>query len=419
MRTSRVWRAGAGDADSKISGGEIKAIKDILTRLDYELGLIAEAVLRHPEVRKLEAAWAGLKFIIDRVDFREGVKMTVIHAKREDAVERCYEQVVSPAIDGERLTPGLLVYDYACGSTQQDIDFMAMVAQYANALPVPAVVPLDAEFFNLKSLRLIKNLPTLTSFIEGYEYAKWRSLRDERYSKALVPVTGRFILRAPHKAKAKATGYTYDEKVQKISDLLWGGGHLAMAVCAGRSYVENGWPTRMFGARAGKLEDLPVVDNPHDPDSPWGPGDLALPDRRVDEMPEIGINILQSVKNDDHCMLLGGVSAARPIVTQDTGKQDATLEISLPYQQFCNITSAWLFEQLPTFRGESEERIQEFLVFGLCSLLGLTKDDDPEAVQVGVGPHPEKPGTTLVAIRVTPPSHVAPGGLQMDFGLEI
>jgi len=355
----------AGDAEARISGAEVGRLNKLLTRLDLELGQISDAVLNHPDVRRLETAWRGLKFMIDRIEFRDtGVRLSVLHTRRDEAVSRFIEHVVNPAFDGEVPTPGLVIFDYAFAITPADMELLDELAQHAASLPVPVVFPIEAGFFNIKGWRLLKNLPHLSGLIDGWQFAKWRSLRDQPYARSLVPVVGRFILRPPYAAKPGGPQYAHNETVAKINDLVWAHGHLAIGICAARAYARHGWPTRMFGAQAGKLEDLPVVDNPNDPQNPWGPGDLFLPDRRIDELPEVGMNLLQAVKNNDYCILLGGVSAARPKQTTETSKHQAALEISLPYQQFANITSAYLSEQLPTLRGLQPQKVQEQLRLG-------------------------------------------------------
>jgi type VI secretion system protein ImpC len=411
---------GAGDAEARVSGTEGARLDKLLTRLDHELGQVTEALLKHPEVRRLETAWRSLKLIVDRIEFRDtGVNLSVLSATRDQAVARFIEQVVNPAFDGEISTPGIVIFDYSCENTPADIAMIDELAQHAASLPVPVVVPFESAFLNIKNWRLLKNLPNLGGMTDNWQFAKWRSLREKPYAKSLIPVIGRFILRTPYQAKAKAATYSHNETAAKISDLSWAHGHVAMAICAARSFARHGWPTRMFGAEAGKLEDLPVVDNPNDPQSPWGPGDLFLPDRRVDEPPELGLNLLQAVKNNDHCMLLGGVSAARPIETTEVSKNQAALEISLPYQQFSNIASTYLSEQLPTLRGLAPEKIQEKLIFGLANLMGVKDETDMEAVQVGVGPHPEDPSQTVVQLRLTPPGRIVPGGLHIEFGFAL
>jgi len=410
----------AGDADARVSGAEAGRLDTLLKRLDGELDQIAGAVLKHPDVRRLETAWRGLKFMIDRIDFRDtGVRLSVLHAPPEEAAGRFIEQVVNPAFEGQIPTPGLVVFDYPYANAPAEMERLDQLAQHAASLPVPVVFPLEAGFFNIKGWRLLKNLPNLAGLIDSWQFAKWRSLRDQPYAKSLAPVAGRFILRAPYTAKPGSAAYGCSESVARISDLLWAGGHLAMGICAARAYARHGWPTRMFGAEAGKLEDLPVVDNPNDPQNPWGPGDLFLPDRRIDELPEVGVNFLQAVRNNDYCVLLGGVSAARPVETKDTSKHQATLKISLPYQQFASVASAYLSEQLPSLRGLQPGKVQEQLVFGLAKLLGIQDESELEAVQVGIGPHPEDATQTVVQVRLTPPARIVPGGLHIEFGFAL
>ena len=412
--------ASAGDADARVSGAEAALLDRRLARLDGELGKIAEALLKHPDVRRVESSWRSLKFLVDRIEFRDtGVRLSILNAPRAESVARFIERVVNPAFEGDIPTPGLVIFDYGFTNTPNDIEMLDELAQHAASLPVPVVTPLESEFFNVKSWRLLKNLPNLSGLTDGFQFAKWRSLRDQPYAKALIPVAGRFILRQPYAAKARSAEYTYAEVVAKVSDLAWAHGHLAMGVCAARAFAEHGWPTRMFGAEAGKLDDLPVVNNPNDPQDPWGPGDLLLPDRRADELPVVGVNFLMSVKNNDYCMLLGGVSAARPVETADVGKRQAALEISLPYQQFSNVVSDYLSEQLPSLRGLDPDKIQEKLLFGLAKLLGIKSQDELEAVQVGVGAHPDDPAQTIVQIRLTPPQRIVPGGLNMEFGFGV
>ena len=416
----RLARQAAADSAAAISGAEAAKLDKLLARLDGELGKIVEALLKHPAVRKLETAWRGLKFIIDRIEFRDTrVKLYVLDAPRDQAVARTVEQVISPAFDGEFPTPGLIVLDYGFLNTPADLALLDEIAQHAAGLPAPVTFSIEPDFFEIKGWRLLKNLPNLGGMTDNWQYAKWRSLRDQPYAKSLAPAIGRFILRAPYAAKPRAPLYSHNETVEKIGDVLWAGGHLALAICAARSFAKHGWPTRMFGAEAGKIEDLPVVNNPNDPQSPWGPGDLQLPDRRLDEPPEFGLNVLMSVKNQDYCILLGGVSAARPVQTAETSKNQAVLEISLPYQQFSNITSAYLSELLPSLRGLAAEKIQEKLLFGLANLMGLREASEMEAVQVGVGRHPEDATRTLVQVRLNPPGRIVPGGLHIEFGFAV
>jgi type VI secretion system protein ImpC len=408
----------AGDPAARLAAPEAQHISTLLGRINLELQAISDAVLHHPDFQRLEAAWRALKFLVDRLDFRAGVRLTVLDAPRGELVASVIEHVIDPAFDGHIATPGLLLLDYAISNTPVDLGLLEELAPHAAGLPTPVVFPIDAQFFNVKSLRMLKNLPSLAGLLDSWQFAKWKSLRDKPYSKALVPVVGRFVLRGPYTPQSDDREFVPAEGIQAVTDLLWGGGHLALGLCAARAYATHGWPTRMFGAQAGKIENLPLIANPHDAQNSWGPGDLVLPDRRVDELPLVGMNLLLSVPQNDHCLLLGGVCAARPRPTADVGPQQAALEISLPYQQVSNIVGAFLCELRPTLRGLDAAEIQKRLLLALQDLLRLSAED-AEAVQVGVGPAPQTPGEVLVQVRVTPPARIVPGGLHADFSFSV
>lgn len=416
-QVSELAAAGV-DPSRNLPAAEAEHLRGILRRLDLELGKATEAALRHAEFRKLEAAWRSLKFLVDRIDFRSPVRLFVLDASREGLLDRLVEHVITPAFDGEIPTPGMLVLDYPMSAAAPDVALLDEIAQQAVSLPTPVAFPVDASFFNVKSLRLLKTLPNLSGVVDGWQFAKWRALREKPYSRVLAPVVGRFVLRELHDLRGEGAAFPFRETAATIGDVVWGGGHLAMAHCAARAYAANGWPTRMFGAEAGKLDNLPVVANPTDAQSAWGPGDLSLPDRRIEEFFAIGMNALISVQNADWCMLLGGVTAARAPKTGTGGEHQARLEVSLPYQQFASISSAFICELMPTLRNRPADEIQTRLLVHLCNLLRLGKEEQ-DAVMVGVGPSPDTPGQTVVQVRITPPPHIVPGGLMMDFGFVV
>lgn len=409
----------AGDAERKLSSGESDYLRKVLGRIDRDLWSTANAVLKHPDFRSVELAWRSAKYLVDHFDFREGVRLDVLDASRDNLLDRLLSEVINPAFDGEIETPSMIVIDLPFVNNPEHIALLDLIAQHVAGLPAPVVVPIDAAFFDLKSLRLIKNVPNLSNLIDGWAYAKWRAFRDQPYARAVAPVVGRFILRSPFEFKSPPAPFPYTESAQAISDLVWAHGHLAMAVCAARSYVNNGWPTRMFGSAAGAIDNLPLIPNPNDPAQPWGPGDLALPDRRMDEPAAIGMNSLNSVTGKDVCFLLGGVTAGRPMASQEVSPQQATLEVSFPYQQFSNIASAWLCEQLPRLRGMSQDQIQSELLYGLGALMALESEEEKEAVIVGVGGDPDAPGQIAVQVRLTPPARIVPGGLSLTLNFRV
>ena len=55
-----------------------KALVDaLIAEIDVKLSKQIDEIIHHPTFQKLESAWRSLKFVIDRVDFRENIKVEV------------------------------------------------------------------------------------------------------------------------------------------------------------------------------------------------------------------------------------------------------------------------------------------------------------------------------------------------------
>ena len=109
----------------------------------------------------------------------------------------------------------------------------------------------------------------------------------------------------------------------------------------------------------------------------------------------------------------------RPVTTAETSSQQAMMEISMPYQMFSSLVAARLCEAAPTLHGLTAEQIKANLVFGLRGLIGLSDEDDEAAVQIGTAPSPDDPAQTIVAVRITPPVAVVPGGLHVEMSFPV
>src|SRR6185436_12961855 len=62
-----------------------KAFVDaLIAEIDQKLSRQIDEVLHNPLFQKLESAWRGLKFVVDRTDFRENVKIELLNCSKED-----------------------------------------------------------------------------------------------------------------------------------------------------------------------------------------------------------------------------------------------------------------------------------------------------------------------------------------------
>src|SRR5437879_5787996 len=63
-------------SDSRVQIDQlIPRIDRVITQIDGHLAEQLDLILHHPEFQALEAAWRGLKFVVDRVDFDEKVRI--------------------------------------------------------------------------------------------------------------------------------------------------------------------------------------------------------------------------------------------------------------------------------------------------------------------------------------------------------
>src|SRR4051794_14944185 len=62
-----------------------KAFADaLIAEIDHKLSKQLDVILHDPKFQKLESSWRGLKFVIDRTDFRENIKCELLNVSKED-----------------------------------------------------------------------------------------------------------------------------------------------------------------------------------------------------------------------------------------------------------------------------------------------------------------------------------------------
>src|SRR5260370_30177944 len=70
-----------GRASEKVD----KAMVDLMiAEIDTRLSAQVNEILHHPEFQKLESAWRSLKFLVDRTDFRENIRIEILNVSKED-----------------------------------------------------------------------------------------------------------------------------------------------------------------------------------------------------------------------------------------------------------------------------------------------------------------------------------------------
>ena len=132
--------AKSGDPVAKI---DKHLVDGLVADIDATISKQLDKILHSPEVQKLESAWRGLKFLVDRTDFRKNVKIEMLNVSKdtlresfEDSPEliqsALYRHVYTNAYDQPGADPySAIVSNYDFGASPQDMALLAAISKVA------------------------------------------------------------------------------------------------------------------------------------------------------------------------------------------------------------------------------------------------------------------------------------------------
>lgn len=320
-----------------------------IAEFDHRLSQQLDAILHQQDFQRLESSWRGLKFLVDRTDFRRNCRIEVLQVSKtellqnfEDSPETVqsglYQQIYTQEYDqpgGEPVTA--MVSNYEFGRDPQDVTLLQNIAKVAAATHCPFIGSVGQKFFGLDSIHKLPNLPDLAAHFDTAEYTKWRSFRQSEDSRFVGLVAPRFLLRLPYGPESvptKSFNYMEDVTGETHERYLWGNASYAFAANLARSFVNNGWCVQIRGPQAGGLvENLPI----HLYDAGGNklvkiPTEILIPDTREFEFAKLGFIPLSFYKNRDYACFFSANSIQEPKI-YDSKEATANSRISsrLPY----------------------------------------------------------------------------------------
>lgn len=107
----------------------------MIAHIDHLLSKQMDEVLHNEEFQKLESTWRGLRFLVERTDFNENIKIDLFDIRKEEALEDfennpditqsvVYKNIYSSEygqFGGEPV--GAIIGDYQLGSASPDMTF--------------------------------------------------------------------------------------------------------------------------------------------------------------------------------------------------------------------------------------------------------------------------------------------------------
>jgi type VI secretion system protein ImpC len=331
---------------------EKAAVDAMIAELDKKVSAQVNEVLHAPGVQKLESAWRSLRFCIERIDFRENIKVDLLsvdkdtlQADLEDAPDLTksgfYRTLYSNEYGVFGGKPyGVMNMNFDFGPGPVDVEMLRKLGSIAAMSHVPLIANASPTFFGDTTFTSLPGLKDLKSIFEGPQYARWNGFReseDARYVGLCLP---RFLLRVPYGEKnIPVKAFNFEEDVVGQHErYLWGYASNALVTRIAESFAKYRWAPNIIGPQAGgTVDNLPIhtfeamgeLQNKI-------PTEALLTERREFELSEEGFISLVYRKDADNACFFSANSVQKPKTFGNTAEGKAAetnyrLGTQLPY----------------------------------------------------------------------------------------
>ena len=392
-----------------------------IAQIDHLVSIQLNEVLHNAAFQKLEGSWRGLKYLMDRTETSDKLKIKVFNVSKKELLRDLQR---APEFDQSALFKkvyeeefgvfggapfGALVGDYEFGRGPEDVELLEKVAQVASAAHAPFLTGAAPEMLNLDSFTSIDAPRDMAKIFDSSEYAKWKSFRQSEDSRYIGLCLPHILMRLPYgKDGVQIDGFRYEEGVDGTdhSKYLWGNAAYALATRLTEAHANFGWCAAIRGVEGGGLvEGLPTHNFTTDS------GDVALKcptespitDRREKELADLGFIPLVHCKGTDYAAFFSVQSAQKPkMYDKEAANANARLSAQLPYilaiSRFAHYMKAMMRDKVGSFmsRGECERFLDRWIqqyVVGVDDASPAIKAKNPlREARVEVVEVPGKPG---------------------------
>ena len=337
------------DSSQKIEKLDKHLLDYHISQIDQKLSRQLDAIMHHPEFQEIESTWRGLKFLVDRTDFRRNVKIELLDVSKDD-LRQDFEDAPEINQTGfyrhtyiqEYDTPGgeplgVTISNYEFDRGPQDIALLRNVSKVAAAAHMPFLASVGPKFFGKENMEEVAAIKDIANYFDRAEYTKWNSFRetdDSRYIGLTLPRVLARLPYGPETVPVRSFNYIEDVKGPDHDRYLWANASFAFAANMVQSFISNGWCVQIRGPQAGGLvEDLPI----HLYDLGTGnqmkiPTEVLIPETREFEFANLGFIPLSFYKNRDYACFFSANSTQKP-AQYETKEATANSRINsrLPY----------------------------------------------------------------------------------------
>jgi type VI secretion system protein ImpC len=306
-------------------------IKVWINAIDQKLTSQLNEVMHNPAFQKLEGTWRGLFYLVNQSETGDSLKIKILNSTKdevrkdlENAVEFDQSQLFKKVYEdgygvlgGEPF--GMLVgdYEFECARAP-DVRMLANLAGVSASAHAPFVSGVSPKSFNMDRYSELANPRDLAKIFSSVDYAAWQSFRESEDSRYVALTLPRVLGRLPYGEKfEKIAEFNFEERVDGTDHdrYLWMNAAWTYAARITDAYSKHGWMAMTRGVEGGgKVEGLPVHTFPTDDGdvAMKCPTEVAITDRRENELSNLGFLPLIHCKNRDFAAFMGAQSCQKP-----------------------------------------------------------------------------------------------------------
>jgi len=362
-----------------VSEDAVRTIEAIVGEIDRKLSEQMNLIIHHEEFKALEGTWRGFHHLVNNTETDETLKIRAMNISKKDLAKTLkkykgtawdqsplFKQLYEEEFGMPGGEPyGCIIGDYYFDHSPPDVEMLGGLAQISAAAFAPFFAAAAPTLMNMESWQELSDPRDLTKIFQTAEYAPWRSLRESDDSRCIGLTMPRFLSRLPYGAKTNPLEeFDFEEDAEggDHSKYTWSNAAYAMGVNIGQAFKLFGWCSRIRGVESGGMvEELPCHTFPTDDGGVdmKCPTEIAVTDRREQELAKNGMIPLSHWKNTDYAVFVGAQSLNKPQEYDDPdATANANLNSRLPYMfalcRFAHYLKSIVRDKIGSFKERSD-----------------------------------------------------------------
>ncbi len=247
-------------ADAEGGGPALRTIDEAVRAIDGMLAAQIDAVIHHETFRECEARWRELRTLVDSIDFRAGMHLSVIACDKESVRRRLIDDVFKEVWNTRQIAPDLVAISHPYGRTPRDYEALADIAKIGQSAQTTMICWAGPSFFGVESFSgLFETIGSARILMDGHGYESWRSFRDTDEAGWLALSTGAVCARSGYGSRETAVKSFQYEEPSDDRDRPWMSASVILAASLARAFGELAHGNRDAVANAPMLDQMPVA----------------------------------------------------------------------------------------------------------------------------------------------------------------